>query len=232
MIQLKGWALALGASSRVRRGHQPRAGARGTEHLRRPSRSQGHAGQRRADRERDQGARPRGGVLQRQRRRSPRSAPRSSAADGARARGARRGGSRARAPPLARVRDAQALRRRSHEGSGQPVADGHDARRHGAQPRLLDAGGRRARAHDARRPHLRDDLRPGHARAAALRPVSAAKAALESHIRQLAAELGAARASPRTPSAPGVTDTPAPQKIPRHDADHRRGAPAQPAAGG
>ncbi len=48
-------------------------------------------------------------------------------------------------------------------------------------------------------------------------PVSAAKAALESHIRQLAAEL-APRGITANSIRAGVTDTPALQKIPGHDA--------------
>ena len=48
-------------------------------------------------------------------------------------------------------------------------------------------------------------------------PVSAAKAALESHIRQLAAEL-APRGIAANSIRAGVTDTPALQKIPGHDA--------------
>jgi enoyl-[acyl-carrier protein] reductase III len=48
-------------------------------------------------------------------------------------------------------------------------------------------------------------------------PVSAAKAALESHIRQLAAEL-APRGIAANAIRAGVTDTPALQKIPGHDA--------------
>jgi NAD(P)-dependent dehydrogenase (short-subunit alcohol dehydrogenase family) len=56
-------------------------------------------------------------------------------------------------------------------------------------------------------------------------PVSAAKAALESHIRQLAAEL-APRGITANSIRAGVTDTPALQKIPDHDAikfeAHRR----------
>src|SRR5215470_10002960 len=47
-------------------------------------------------------------------------------------------------------------------------------------------------------------------------PVSAAKAALESNIRQLAAELGPQGITANAIRA-GVTDTPALQKIPRHD---------------
>src|SRR5258705_2139044 len=47
-------------------------------------------------------------------------------------------------------------------------------------------------------------------------PVSAAKAALESHIRQLAAELGPQGITANAIRA-GVTDTPALQKIPKHD---------------
>jgi len=48
-------------------------------------------------------------------------------------------------------------------------------------------------------------------------PVSAAKAALESHVRQLAAELAPQGITANAVRA-GVTDTPALQKIPRHDA--------------
>jgi len=48
-------------------------------------------------------------------------------------------------------------------------------------------------------------------------PVSAAKAALESHVRQLAAELAPQGITANAIRA-GVTDTPALQKIPRHDA--------------
>jgi len=48
-------------------------------------------------------------------------------------------------------------------------------------------------------------------------PVSAAKAALESHIRQLASELAPQGITANAIRA-GVTDTPALQKIPRHDA--------------
>jgi enoyl-[acyl-carrier-protein] reductase (NADH) len=48
-------------------------------------------------------------------------------------------------------------------------------------------------------------------------PVSAAKAALESHIRQLAAELAPLGITANAIRA-GVTDTPALQKIPGHDA--------------
>ena len=47
-------------------------------------------------------------------------------------------------------------------------------------------------------------------------PVSAAKAALESHIRQLASELAPQGITANAIRA-GVTDTPALQKIPRHD---------------
>ena len=49
------------------------------------------------------------------------------------------------------------------------VADGHDARRDGAQPRLLGAGDRRPRADGARRTHLRHDLVGRHPRASPLR---------------------------------------------------------------
>jgi enoyl-[acyl-carrier protein] reductase III len=59
-------------------------------------------------------------------------------------------------------------------------------------------------------------------------PVSAAKAALESHIRQLAAELGPQGITANAIRA-GVTDTPALQKIPRHDqiiAEARRRNPS------
>jgi len=59
-------------------------------------------------------------------------------------------------------------------------------------------------------------------------PVSAAKAALESHIRQLAAELGPQGITANAVRA-GVTDTPALQKIPRHDqiiAEARRRNPS------
>src|SRR5205823_5311133 len=45
----------------------------------------------------------------------------------------------------------------------------HDAGCDGAQPRVLDPGGRGPRAHDARRPHLRDDVVGEHARPARLR---------------------------------------------------------------
>src|SRR5713101_5942565 len=48
-------------------------------------------------------------------------------------------------------------------------------------------------------------------------PVSAAKAALESHVRQLAAELAPQGITANAVRA-GVTDTPALQKIPRHEA--------------
>ena len=48
-------------------------------------------------------------------------------------------------------------------------------------------------------------------------PVSAAKAALESHVRQLASELGPLSITVNAIRA-GVTDTPALQKIPGHDA--------------
>src|SRR5213594_3771941 len=161
--------LDVGCVVRFRRGRQPGAGARGPEHLRRSPRSQGDARQRRADRGRDQGARPRGRLLQRQRRRS-RQARRDRRAHAARAGGAGRDGRAARAPPLARVRHPQAVRRRPDEGRRQPGADGHDARRDGAQPRLLDPGGRRPRSHDARRARLRDDLVGRHARPALLRP--------------------------------------------------------------
>src|SRR5439155_2158894 len=73
-------------------------------------------------------------------------------------------------PALAGVRHAQALRRRSDEGGRHLGADGHDARRHGPLARLLDAGGGRPRAHDARRTHLRDDVLRRHPGAALLRP--------------------------------------------------------------
>ena len=59
-------------------------------------------------------------------------------------------------------------------------------------------------------------------------PVSAAKAALESHIRQLATEL-APRGITANAIRAGVTDTPALQKIPRHDtiiAEARRRNPS------
>jgi NAD(P)-dependent dehydrogenase (short-subunit alcohol dehydrogenase family) len=59
-------------------------------------------------------------------------------------------------------------------------------------------------------------------------PVSAAKAALESHIRQLAAELGPQGITANAIRA-GVTNTPALQKIPRHDqiiAEARRRNPS------
>jgi len=59
-------------------------------------------------------------------------------------------------------------------------------------------------------------------------PVSAAKAALESHIRQLASELAPQGITANAIRA-GVTDTPALQKIPRHDqiiAEARRRNPS------
>ena len=58
-------------------------------------------------------------------------------------------------------------------------------------------------------------------------PVSAAKAALESHIRQLAAELGPQGITANAIRA-GVTDTPAAAEDPASRPDHRRGPPAQP----
>ena len=59
-------------------------------------------------------------------------------------------------------------------------------------------------------------------------PVSAAKAILEAHIRQLALELAPAGITANAILA-GVTDTPALRLIPDWREDHRHGAPAQPA---
>ena len=64
---------------------------------------------------------------------------------------------RAGADALARLRDAAAVHRRQPEGADQPEADGHDARRDGAQPRVLGAGHGRPQAARQGQPHLRDD---------------------------------------------------------------------------
>src|SRR2546422_853512 len=141
-------SLRLGARARrllrLRRGHEPGAGARRDERLRRAPGPQGDARERRARRRRDPGARPRGALLQRERRR-PRAPRRGRDRDGARPRRPRRRGRAARSPPLARVRHAHALHRRPDQGRRHAGPDGHDARRDGAQPRVLDAGGRGAR---------------------------------------------------------------------------------------
>ncbi len=62
-------------------------------------------------------------------------------------------------------------------------------------------------------------------------PVSAAKAALESHIRQLAVELAPHGITANAIRA-GVTATPAAQKIPNYDEFSPAGRAAQPASAG
>src|SRR2546428_707905 len=134
-------SLRLGARGRrllrLRRGHEPGAGARRDERLRRAPGPQGDARERRARRRRDPGARPRGALLQRERRR-PRAPRRGRDRDGARPRRPRRRGRAARSPPLARVRHAHALHRRPDHGRRHAGPDGHDARRDGASRHLLD----------------------------------------------------------------------------------------------
>src|SRR2546430_2114805 len=153
---------------RLRRGHEPGAGARRHARLRRAPRPQGDAGECRAHRRRDPGARPGGALLQRERG-GPRASRRGRGRDGARPRRPGRGGRAAGPPPRARLRHAHPLHRRPDQGRRHPGADGHDARRDGAQPRVLDPGGRGPGAHDARRPRLRDDVVGEHARPARLR---------------------------------------------------------------
>ncbi len=109
-----------------------------------------------------------------------------------------------------------------------PGADGHDARRHGPLARLLDAGP------GARRPARRGGARifamtsaGDHIVWKAYGAVSAAKCALESHIRQLAVELAPLGITANAIKG-GVTDTPALRKIPGNEAIVESAAGAQP----
>jgi enoyl-[acyl-carrier protein] reductase III len=120
---------------------------------------------------------------------------------------------RAHAMPRSR-RHAAALRGR---GGGHAGADGHDGPSDGPLPGRLDTG------------RLDRDLMGKDGRIFAMTssgssrvipsygPVSAAKAALESHCRQLAWEL-APRGITANALRGGVTDTPALRKIPGSDA--------------
>src|SRR5215813_7722717 len=142
-------ALRLGARAGrvvgVRRGNEPGVGESRPQHLRRPPRPQVHPAQRRAPGAGNTGPRARGALLQHQRGRGE--ARRGRRGDGAYPEGARRGGTGPRHAALAGVRHAQAVHRRSHEGSRHEVTDGHDTRRHGPQPRLLGPGAGRPRPH-------------------------------------------------------------------------------------
>ena len=97
------------------------------------------------------------------------------------------------------------------------VPDGHDPRRDGPQPHLLDAGAWSGAGSWARGGRIYAMTSAGGTRVLPYYgPVSAAKAALESNIRQLAAEL-APRGITANSIRAGVTATPAAQKIPNYE---------------
>ena len=208
------WALVLGASSGFGGAVAVALAEAGFNicgvHLDMRSRMARRRGDHRAHR----GHGPRGGVLQRERRRrreaqgrARRHGEASSAGDGF----------RVLLHSLAFGTLLPFVQAGAGETPDQPEADGHDARRDGPQPGLLDAGLRRAQPAAARQPHPGDDQRgrqPGHPE---LR-------------RRLGGQGRAGVAHPRnwrwswrprgiTANAilAGVTDTPALRRIPGND---------------
>ena len=138
---------------------------------------------------RDQGARARGVVLQRQRRRR-RQAHRSARGGAEALRRARQAATRS-ACSCTRWRSARCARSFDAATSGDPEADGDDVRRDGAQSRLLGARSLARATCSANQGRIYAMTSTGSQQVwTGYGAVSAAKSALESHIRQLAFELG------------------------------------------
>ena len=221
-VRLHGWALVLGASSGFGAATARALAARGARHLRRPPRSPRHAGQRRARRGRDRGARSPRALLQRQRRR-PRPPGRGGGGDGQGPGRARRDREPPRPAALAGLRHPEGLRHRRGGSGGDRVPDGHDARRDGPLARLLDPGRRESRPHGPGRPHLRDDLVGWHPGAALLRLGVGGQGRARVAHSPARRGAGPARASPPTRSAPA-----SPRRRPRRRSRTTRSSRATP----
>ena len=116
-----------------------------------------------------------------------------------------------------RLRHPQALCHRSHQRGREQSANGHDARCHGPQPRVLGAGAGGSRPHGPGRPHLRHDLGGRRAGCSLLRPGLRGQGRPRVEHQAARRRSSPGTASPPTRSGPASPPRPPAQKIPNYE---------------